>query len=320
MGEFYVPVAIESIEPEIFPDVALFLKSGNNYVLYKSHGRNFDREDAARLMGNSVDCLYVRPADLEVITDYMENNAERLLKSDTFDSKTKGKIIYQTSINFVGDLFQHPEKVEDFDRSRRLIENLLLYLSNDKEALRSLETVMSYNYHTFVHSLQVTALSILLHSEVYLLSRDELEDVGIGTLLHDFGKIFVPQEILNKSGKLTETEIAQFKKHPEEGYRYLKEKTRLSEVSLDVVRFHHERNNGTGYPNGLKAALIPRSAQVCALCDLYCSLTIDRTGRKALPPHISINIIRQEMKDSFNSRLVDALEALVCVEEMSMPL
>lgn len=320
MGDYYVPVAIESIEPEIFPDIALFLKSGNNYVLYKSHGRNFNRDDAARLTGNRVACLYVRSADMEAITEYMENNAERLLKSDTLDGKTKGKIIYQTSINYVGDLFQHPEKVEDFDRSRRLMENLLLYLSTDREALHSLETVMSYNYHTFVHSLQVTALSILLHAKVYLVSRDELEDVGIGTLLHDFGKVFVPQEILNKSGKLTEAELAQFRKHPEEGYRYLKEKTRLSEISLDIVRYHHERNNGTGYPKGLNGAQIPRSAQVCALCDLYCTLTIDKSGRQALPPSISIQVIRQEMKDSFNALLIEGLESLVCVDEKNMPL
>ncbi|WP_243374718.1 HD domain-containing phosphohydrolase [Geotalea sp. SG265] len=320
MNEYYVPVAIESIEADIFPDIALFLKSGNNYVLYKSHGRNFNLEDAARLMGNSVACLYVRSADMEAVTEYMESNAGRLLKSDVFDGKTKGKIIYQTSINYVGDLFQHPEKVEDFDRSRRLMENLLLYLSSDREALHSLETVMSYNYHTFIHSLQVTALSILLHAKLYLIARDELEDVGIGTLLHDFGKIFVPQEILNKSVKLTEAELAQFRKHPEEGYRYLKEKTRFSEISLDIVRYHHERNNGTGYPHGLRGAQIPRSAQVCSLCDLYCTLTMDRTGRKALPPNISLNIIRQEMRDSFNNRLVDALESLVCVEDTAMSL
>ena len=193
MGELYVPVGIESIEPDLFPDVALYLKSGSNYVLYKSHGRNFNKQDAERLIENSVEFLYVSPSDLEVITEYMENNAERMLNDDSFDNKTKGKIIYQTSINFVGDIFEHPEKVGDFARSKRLIDNLLLYLSGDKEAFSSLETVMTHNFYTFVHSLQVTALSILLHSEAYLLSHDEMVDVGIGTILHDFGKIFVSQ-------------------------------------------------------------------------------------------------------------------------------
>jgi HD-GYP domain-containing protein (c-di-GMP phosphodiesterase class II) len=315
MSEMYVPIGVESIEPNIFPDVALYLKSGKNYVLYKSHGRNFDKLEAKRLKENSIEFLYVSPADLEVITEFMESNAERLLKDESLENKTKGKIIFQTSINFVGDIFGNPEKVGDFERSKRLIENLLLYLSNDKAALSSLETVMTHNYFTFVHSLQVTALSLLLNSEAYMLPRDELVDVGIGSLLHDFGKIFVPQDLLNKTGKLTDSEVAQLKRHPEEGYKYLKEKANLGDIPLAIVRYHHERNNGNGYPLGLKGDAIPRSAQVAAVCDVYCLLTIDRTGKKSLPSHIALQIMKQEMKGALNERLLDVLDGLVCEDQ-----
>jgi len=314
MGELYVPVSIESIQAEFFPDVALYIRSGSKYILYKSHGRNFTNLDAERLMTNNVDFLFVSPADLEVITTFMENNAERVLTDDTLQAKTKGKIIYQTSINFVGDLFEHPEKVQDFTRSKRLVENLLNYLSSDKDSFNSLETVMSHNYYTFVHSLQVTALSVLLHSEAYLLSHDEMIDVGIGTLLHDFGKTFIAPEILNKEGKLTAAELEAYRSHPEEGYQYLKKHTKMSDISLGVVRYHHERNNGNGYPQGLKGPAITRSAQVGALCDVYCTLTIDRSCRKALSSSIALQIMKQEMKGSFNDRLLDVLEGIVCTD------
>ena len=314
MGELYVPVSIESIQAELFPDVALYIRSGDKYILYKSHGRNFSNDDAERLMTNNVDFLFVSPSDLEVITNYMETHAERVLKDDSLQAKTKGKIIYQTSINFVGDLFEHPEKASDFSRSKRLVENLLQYLSSDKDSFNSLETVMSHNYYTFVHSLQVTALSVMLHSEAYLVSHDEMLDVGIGTLLHDFGKIFVSSEILNKTGKLTAAELEAYRRHPEEGYQYLKKQTRLSEISLGVVRYHHERNNGNGYPQGLKGPAISRSAQVAAICDVYCTLTIDRACRKALSSAIAVSIMKQEMKGSFNERLLDVLEGIVCTE------
>lgn len=314
MGEMYVPVSIESIQTEFFPDVALFIRSGKNYILYKSHGRNFSSLDAERLMQNNVEFLFVSPADLEVITTYMENNAERVLNDDTLKAKTKGKIIYQTSINFVGDIFEHPEKVSDFSRSKRLVENLLQYLASDRDSFNSLESVMAHNYYTFVHSLQVTALSVLLHAEAYLLSHDEMLDVGIGTLLHDFGKVFVAPAILNKEGNLSKAEIEEYRKHPEEGYQYLKKNTRLSEISLGVVRSHHERNNGNGYPEGLKGPAISRSAQVAAICDVYCTLTIDRACRKALSSAIAVSIMKQEMKGSFNERLLDVLEGIVCAE------
>jgi HD-GYP domain-containing protein (c-di-GMP phosphodiesterase class II) len=314
MSEMYLPVAIETIEPDVFPDVALFLKCGGNYVLYKSHGRDFSGKDSVRLKENGVEFLYVSPGEMEVITEYMENNAERLLQSEKLTNMAKGKMMYQTSVNFVGDIFANPEKVADFERSKRLMKNLLQYISSDSSALLSLESVMSHNYPTFVHSLQVTTLTLLMHSEGFLVSRDELLDVGIGALLHDFGKIFIPREILNKNAKLTEQEIAIIKRHPEEGYIYLKEKTDLNEVSLSIVRYHHERINGNGYPFGLTDRDIPRSAQIAGICDVYCTMAVDRSGKKALPPGMILHIMKQEMKGAFNERFLDILEGIACVE------
>jgi HD-GYP domain-containing protein (c-di-GMP phosphodiesterase class II) len=315
MSGFFVPVALESIEPDMFPEVDLFLKSGeNNFVLYKSHDRIFSVKDSQRLSDAGVGFLFVRQGDMEIINEYMEANAERMLKDDKFDGRAKGKIIYQTSINFVGDLFDNPEKVGDFDRSKRLMENLLLYISSDQGAFTSLETVMAHNYYTYVHSLQMAALSILVNSEAYMLSRDELIDVGIGGILHDFGKTFISQGVLTKTTKLTDAEYTQYKQHPESGYNFLKEKTKLSDVSLAIVRSHHERNNGSGYPAGLKAEAITRSVQVAAVCDVYCLLAIDRGGKKALPPYMAIQIMRQEMKGAFSERIVDILEGIVCAE------
>lgn len=319
MEATYIPISIETIETAIFPDVALYVKNGANYVLYKSHGRDFSRQDADRLTANAVEFLYVSPKDMEVITEHMEKSAERFLKSDKFDTKTKGKIIFQTSINFMGDIFTNPQKAGDFQRSQRLIENLLLYLSKDPAAITSLESVMSHNFPTFIHSLHVTTLSLLLHSEAFMLSHDEVVDVGIGNFLHDLGMIFIPQEILSKPGKLAPDEVATIKKHAEEGYNYLKDNTSLSPVSLSIVRDHHERNNGSGYPRGLKNESISRSAQICAICDVFCNLTVDRTGQKTLPPNLALHVMKHEMKGAFNERLLEHFEKLVGENDDSTP-
>lgn len=314
--EIFVPVSLESIEPVVFPDVALYIKTGGNYVLYKNHGRDFSGHDHERLSNNGVEFIFVSKDDMDVITTHMEASAERLLKSDLLNSRAKGKMIYQTSINFVDDIFTHPEKSADLDRTKRLIENLMLYLSENPDAISSLETVMAHNYHTFVHSLQVTSLSLLIHSSAYSLSRDEMLDVGTGGILHDFGKIFVPQEILNKSGKLNEDEVEILKRHPEEGYLFLKSKAGLSPVVLGIIRLHHERCNGSGYPLGLLSSEIPRSAQITGIADVYCSLTTDNHGNKTMPPHIAVQIMRNQMKGLFAPYLLAKLEKLVCTEDV----
>jgi HD-GYP domain-containing protein (c-di-GMP phosphodiesterase class II) len=179
---------------------------------------------------------------------------------------------------------------------------------------------MTHNYFTFVHSLQMTALSLLLNAEAYLLFHDELIDVGLGSLLHDFGKTFISPAILDKKGILTDSEHTILRRHPEEGYRFLKQKTSLNEISLSIVRYHHERNNGRGYPSGLKGHAIPRSAQVAAICDMYCNLTIDRTGRKALHSQFALQIMKEEMEGSFNERLLEVLEKIVSDREAPAPL
>jgi HD-GYP domain-containing protein (c-di-GMP phosphodiesterase class II) len=319
MDPTYIPVSIESIEAAIFPDVALYLKNGRNYVLYKSHGRDFSREDAERLTFNKVEFLFVSPEDMDVITEHMEKSAERFLKSDRFDGRTKGKIIYQTSINFMGDIFNNPHKAGDLERSQRLVENLFLYISKDSTAITSLESVMTHNYPTFFHSLHVTTLSLLLHAEAFVISHDEGVDVGIGSILHDIGMLFVPQEVLTKPGKLTPGEKATIKKHPEEGFNYLKENSSLSPVSLGIVRNHHERNNGSGYPRGLRNESISRSAQICAICDVYCNLTVDRNGNKTLPPNIALHVMKNEMKGAFNERFLDSFAKVVGVDEDDTP-
>jgi HD-GYP domain-containing protein (c-di-GMP phosphodiesterase class II) len=313
--ESYVPIALESIEPAIFPDVALYIKSGNNYVLYKSHGRDFSANDNDRLTSNGVDFVYVSKDDVDVINNYMETNAARLLMSDVLSSQAKGKVIYQTSINFVEDIFSNPGKSADLGRTKRLIENLILYISDNPDAMKSLETVKAHNYHTFVHSLQVASLALLMHSEAYSLSHDEMLDVGCGAILHDFGKIFVPQDILNKNGRLNEAEIEILKRHPEDGYVFLNQKGCLSPVSLTIVRLHHERCNGTGYPLKLKNRDIPRSAQVTGVADVFCTLTTDKNGNKIMPSHIAVQLMRGEMQGAFAPHHLDTLEKLVCTED-----
>jgi HD-GYP domain-containing protein (c-di-GMP phosphodiesterase class II) len=314
--EIFIPISLESIEPLVFPDVALYIRTGGNFVLYKSNGRDFSEHDHERLSKHGVEFVFVSKDDMDVITSYMEASAERLLNSDILNSRAKGKMIYQTSINYVDDIFNNPEKTSDLKRTKRLIENLMMFLSFHPDAISSLETVISHNYHTFVHSLQVASLTLLMHSEAYTLSRDEMLDVGTGAILHDFGKIFVPQEILNKCGKLSDAEIEVLKRHPEEGYVFLQNKGVLSPVALSIVRLHHERCNGSGYPLGLESRDIPRSAQVTGVADVYCTLSTDNHGNKNMPPHIALQLMRNQMKGLFSPHLLDTLEKLVCTEDI----
>jgi len=128
-------------------------------------------------------------------------------------------------------------------------------------------------------------------------------------LLHDIGKIAVPEHILNKPGKLSDDEFMQIKKHVETGYRILSKSSSFSEIEL-LVYCHHERIDGKGYPRGLRGNSIPFGAQIISLCDVYDALTSDRPYRKAISREKALAIIDGEREKQFTSLMVDVFLSL----------
>lgn len=308
---YFRPITLDSISPEHFPEVALFMQSGKNFVLYKPHDRPFTELDRQRLHRNNVEMLYVRSGDMEPIADYLENTLHEVLKRQDLGSAAKGRILYQTAVNYVVEVFETPTKVQDVDRCRNLVRNIMEYVAGNQHALDSLRTLIGHNYYIFVHSVQVTAMVLMLHAELYTLDRDELLDVGVGTLLHDIGMTFLSNDILNKPDALSDIEYHVVKQHPQKGYELLLQGGKFNDVSLNIVRHHHEKFDGTGYPTMLKGNLIPRSAQITAICDTFCAVTSDRVYRDALPTDKTLDIMRREAATAFNPELYEKFEEII---------
>lgn len=308
---YFRPIALDSIIPEHFPEVALFMQAGSNFVLYKPHDRPFTEQDRLRLSRNNVEMLFIRAGDTEPIADYLETSLADMLKRQDLHSAAKGRILYQTAVNYVVEIFETPAKMVNLQRCRNLIRNIIQFVAGEKHALDSLQALIGHNYYIFVHSVQVTALTLLLHTELYSLDRDEMLDVGVGTLLHDIGMIALSNDILNKPDALTDIEYHKVKQHPQKGYELLTEVGKFSDISLNIVRHHHEKFDGSGYPSMLKGNAIPRSAQVAGICDTYCAVTTDRVYRNGMPREKALEIMRQEAALAFNPDIYARFEELV---------
>ncbi|MGF7030236.1 putative nucleotidyltransferase with HDIG domain [Paenibacillus mucilaginosus] len=166
------------------------------------------------------------------------------------------------------------------DRQNRELEAMVFRIERTyDESLQALSSALdSRDNETHGHSFRVTSYALRLGMEMNLTDR-ELGDLARGALLHDVGKIGVPDAILLKPAELTEEEWVVMKSHVEIGYRMLRHIAFLS-PSLDVVRYHHERWDGGGYPHGLREEEIPLFARIFALCDSYDAMTSDRPYRK----------------------------------------
>jgi putative nucleotidyltransferase with HDIG domain len=136
-----------------------------------------------------------------------------------------------------------------------------------------------------------------------------LDAIGQGALLHDIGKIAVPDRILRKPEKLTDEEWVTMREHPETGFRMLKTIQIPDAIAL-IVREHHERFDGTGYPNGLAGQTISLGARIFAVTDYYDALTSNRPYRKAQPIERVVDDIRHAAGSQFDPAVVEAFLAI----------
>lgn len=151
---------------------------------------------------------------------------------------------------------------------------------------------------THEHTRRVAVLSVRL-GEAMGMQEQELREIHWGSLLHDIGKMGVPDSVLLKPGKLTSEEYTIMKEHPVHARRWLEHVNFLGQAR-DIPYFHHEKWDGTGYPHGLKGKDIPLYARIFAIVDVYDALTSDRPYRKAMLQEEALDIIQQGVGTHFD--------------------
>jgi putative nucleotidyltransferase with HDIG domain len=188
-------------------------------------------------------------------------------------------------------------KVRTFD----LVEQQRsLFLSTVKSLASAIDAKDEYTRH---HSTRVTEFSMKIAAKMGF-SEKELSDLELAALLHDVGKIAVPESILNKPGKLTREEFELIKEHPVRGEAILSPVIELKEIAR-IVRSHHERYDGTGYPDRLKGREIPLSARIMTIADTYDSITSERPYRKAASHRYAVKEIIACSGTQFDPEVVE---------------
>jgi len=157
-------------------------------------------------------------------------------------------------------------------------------LLHNKNLIYNLVDLRSQDDYTFAHSVNVCTLALMTGITMGY-SRDELAVLGVGALLHDLGKIKIPDEILNKPGSLTAAEFEIMKKHTVFGYELIRDAENIDDIQAIMALQHHENYDGSGYPSGLQSDKIHEYAQVVAIADRFDAITANRVYRKAFPPH-----------------------------------
>jgi putative two-component system response regulator len=191
-------------------------------------------------------------------------------------------------------------RIKKFMEQVESIENVVFSLVKSVEARDS---------YTAGHSRRVAEISANIGKELGL-SAEEVEILNKSSLLHDVGKIGVPDLILNKQGKLLQDEFTRIKEHPVSGVDICG-CLRLTEHALDIIRHHHEKLDGSGYPDGLKEDKISKYVRIVTVADIFDALTTDRPYRlsKSIPEAISI-LKEESFQGKLDMNIVNCMERI----------
>ncbi|MFK3961117.1 HD domain-containing phosphohydrolase [Guptibacillus hwajinpoensis] len=174
--------------------------------------------------------------------------------------------------------------------------------------IQNVKSVGEKDKYTKEHSERVQSMSMKISKKMNL-SPENVDNLIVASILHDVGKINVPEEILNKPGGLTDEEYDIIKKHPADGAEMIKD-TYYADVS-NIIHQHHERLNGSGYPDGLKDEEITIGAKIIGVSDSYDAMTDDRSYRKAYTPEYAMNELKRLSGVLYDAKVVNALEEVL---------
>ncbi|MDF2548009.1 MAG: metal dependent phosphohydrolase [Anaerosolibacter sp.] len=243
---------------------------------------------------NGINMIYINDG-------YSDNEIEDIIEPkiriaavnalrETFTSFEKSNQESKGKVNSLKERQMLKQRDDYFQNLNKLAKNIVDEISSAKNVLVSLVDIKSMDNYTYEHSVNVTVLSLVLGAELRL-SKNDLYDLGIGAMLHDIGKAFLPKEILLKKGKLTDEEYAVAKEHTTRGYNYLKELYSIPGPARIIALQHHEKVDGTGYPSGLTGNKLSKLAKIIAITDTYDAMTSDKPYKKAVSPQEAIEYI-----------------------------
>jgi putative nucleotidyltransferase with HDIG domain len=280
-----------------------------------------DEAMIAKIVASGIHEVYIDPAKgLDVQDAPTRHEVEQQLEAQMLqaaaeptperrvtatEEMSKAKKIHAEAHKIIHNIMQDVRLGEQvkLEQVEPVVEQMTESILRNGGALLSLCRVKNKDDYTFLHSVSVCALQVSFCRAIGL-DAGTIHLAGIGGLLHDIGKVKVPDKILNKAGRLTDEEFKVMKCHVVESKHILYKTEGISEVSIQVAYQHHERHDGSGYPEGLKGEAISRMGKMAAICDVYDAITSDRVYHKGLAPHEALRKIFEWSKFHFDPALV----------------
>lgn len=300
----FFPVSPFLLFPGVEATFRVYLRQEKRYVLYTRERERFQEAQRQRLFDMGVRSVYVLSEQKEAYETYLERNLAGFLNNEAIPGEQRAEMFHSLSSDIVAGFFDTrlPENLDEdsYERILHLVRSSVGFLCKN-DSLRNLSKLITHTYKTYAHCLQVFIYATAIYNTLGL-SEEAMIRHGLGALLHDIGKARIDKAVLDKPGKLTESEWADMRLHPVHGAAFCAGLP-LSGETLNCILLHHERFEGAGYPSGLSGDAIPLPVRVVTVCDVFDALTSDRAYSPAVSPFEALCIMRDQMSGHFDMEI-----------------
>jgi putative nucleotidyltransferase with HDIG domain len=297
-GEKFIPISLESLCLDTLTNFKIYVltETDKEPVLYRAEDLPFSEAVKKRLLEHEVKEVYVESSDQDNYREYIEANLDKILADDSIQLEKKTEIVYSSATHLIKRLLESPWLHDGVRRTGKLVENTVDFVLRDPAAFNSFLAVRSHDYYTYTHCVNVFVFSVALAERMGVEEASDLHVLGTGALLHDIGKSQIDKSILNKKGPLSKDEWTIIRKHPEYGVEVLNKAGGVPDECAAVVAQHHERCDGSGYPQGLTRDKIHMYGRVAAIVDVFDAMTTRRAYRDAIESFTAFLTMKDQMR------------------------
>ncbi len=307
-----IPISMAMLSSSIVPGIDIYLKSSADSaaVLFcpAEDLPSFKRiEPLAR---EGVNKLFIDRSDRGKYQSYLRDNWEELLADESQSATNRMAVMSEVMRDVLNEEFTSGDTAGIVAASQSLARGSCQVIAQHPVVVNQLCSVLHHDYATFTHCTNVSFYCVLLARELGF-DAEVQEEIAVGALLHDLGKLKIDERILTKPARLDEFEFREIQRHPSLGFEELTMRPDVTYGQLMMAYQHHERLDGSGYPVGLPGDEIHPYAKICGIVDVYEALTSQRPYRMPMNPSTALAVLDKGDSTEFDSEMLHCWRHLI---------
>lgn len=306
----FIPVPISRVPLAAMKSIPIYLRSngqndfsddGTKFVLYRSKHTRFSDADRQRLFESGVKFVYVPMTEHDKFRKQTEDQLASIAADPSIAQAEAAALVYETSMELVNEVLTEPHLAKQLPRLEKVARAVTALTMKRPDAFEGLFATAHHDFYTATHAVNVATWMVSLAYALGYEDEEKLNLICQAGMLHDIGKIYLPPDLLNKAGKLTDRDWELVQQHPVLGRKHIQQHGGVDPIIMRVAEEHHERLDGSGYPHGLVGDQIHPLSRICAIVDSFDAMTAFRPYKaKTLTVPQAIQILQAETPDRYD--------------------